>query len=104
MTQMCTYFKTKTDVAQNLINKFFSNFYRNFIDKFLLYHTSLILQTLHYTLKRLGDTEKVVSWKSQGLSTEKLTTPTTTDASLSPSIKWYRNTNFCLMFTGNCLK
>ena len=23
MTQMCTYFKTKTDVAQNLFNKFF---------------------------------------------------------------------------------
>ena len=23
MTQMCTYFKTKTDAAQNLIDKFF---------------------------------------------------------------------------------
>ena len=23
---MCAYFKTKTDVAQNMINKFFSNF------------------------------------------------------------------------------
>ena len=26
MTQMCIYFKTKTDVAQNVIDKFFSNF------------------------------------------------------------------------------
>ena len=26
MTQMCKYFKTKTDTAQNLIIKFFSNF------------------------------------------------------------------------------
>ena len=26
MTQMCTYFKTKTNVAQNLIDNFFSNF------------------------------------------------------------------------------
>ena len=26
----------------------------------------LILQALYYTLKRLGDTEKVVSWKSEG--------------------------------------
>ena len=26
MTQMCTHFKTKTDVTQNLTNKFFSNF------------------------------------------------------------------------------
>ena len=42
---------------------------------------------LHYTLKRLGDTEKIVSWKSKVLSTGKLTTPTTTDNSLSPSIK-----------------
>ena len=38
-----------------------------------------IMQRLYYTLKRLGDTEKVVSWKSKGLSTKKLTTPTTTD-------------------------
>ena len=45
---------------------------------------NLIFQSLYYTLKRLGDTEKIVSWKSKGLSTEKLTTPTTTDNSLSP--------------------
>ena len=55
-------------------------------------------------MKRLGDTEKVVSWKSKGLSTEKLTTPTTTDNCLSPSIKWYENSNFCLVFKGSCLK
>ena len=42
----------------------------------------LILQPLYYTLKRLGDTEKVVSWKSNGLSTEKVNTFTTTDSSL----------------------
>ena len=53
----------------------------------------LILQPLYYTLKRLGDTEKVVSWKSKCLSAEKRTTPTTTDNSLSPSIKWYENIN-----------
>ena len=46
----------------------------------------LIFQPHYYTLKRLGDTEKIVSWKSKGLSTEKLTTPTTTDNSLSPTI------------------
>ena len=27
----------------------------------------LIFQTLYYTLKRLGNIEKVVSWKSKGL-------------------------------------
>ena len=29
------------------------------------------------------------------MSTEKLTTPTTTDNGLSTSIKWYENSNFC---------
>ena len=43
----------------------------------------LIFQTLYYTLKRLGDTEKIVSWKSTSLSAEIGTTPTTTDNSLS---------------------
>ena len=63
-----------------------------------------IFQTLYYTLKRLGDTEKIVSWKSKCLSTEKLTTPTATDNSLSSPIKWYGNSNFCLIFKGSCLK
>ena len=48
--------------------------------------------------------EKVVSWKSKDLSTENLTTPTTTDDSISPSIKWYKNSNFCSIFKGSCLK
>ena len=51
----------------------------------MMKHNS-ILQLLYYALKRLGNTEKVVS---AGLSIEKLTTPTTTDHSLSASIKWY---------------
>ena len=38
----------------------------------------LIFQPLYYTLKRLADTEKVVSWKSKGLSIEKLTISTST--------------------------
>ena len=59
---------------------------------------------LHYTLKRLGNTEKIASWKSKSLSTKKLTIPTTIDNSLFPSIKWYQNSNFCLVFEGNWLK
>ena len=46
---------------------------------------------LYYTLKGLGGTGKTVSWKSKGLSAKKLTTPTATDNSLSPSIKWSKN-------------
>ena len=52
----------------------------------------------------VGDTEKIVSWKSKGLSIEKLITPTTTDNSLSPSINSYGNSNFYLVFKGSCLK
>ena len=38
------------------------------------------------------------------MSAEKITIPTTTDNSLSQSIKWYGNSNFCLVFNGSCLK
>ena len=38
------------------------------------------------------------------MSAEKPTTPTTTDNNLSPSMKWYENSNFCLISKGSCLK
>ena len=38
------------------------------------------------------------------MSTEKLTTPTITEYSLSASISWYGNSNFCLVVKGSCLK
>ena len=38
------------------------------------------------------------------MSAEKSTTPTTTDNSLFPSVKWYGNSNFCSVFKGSCLK
>ena len=64
-----------------------------------------MFQILYYILKRLGDTEKIVSWKSKSLSAEKLSTPTTTtDNSPSPSIKWYGNSNFCLVFKASSWK
>ena len=44
-----------------------------------------MFQTLYYTLKKLGDTEKIVSWKSKGLSAEKRTTPTNTGSLFSIS-------------------
>ena len=63
-----------------------------------------MFQALYYTLKRLGDTEKVVSWKCKSLSVEKLATHNTTDNSFSPSSKWHRKSNFCLIFKGNLFK
>ena len=75
------------------------NYFNN--DQTQLY---LILQPLHYNLKTVGDTEKVASWKSKGFLIKKLFTPTTTDISLSSSIKWCENSNFYVIFRGSCLK
>ena len=46
--------------------------------------------------------ENVLTWKSKHLSSEKRNTPTNTDNSLSPSIKWYENPSFCLIIKGSC--
>ena len=46
----------------------------------------LIFQQLYYNLKTLSNIEKVISWKSKDLLTEKLIT-LFTDNSLSPTIK-----------------
>ena len=64
----------------------------------------LILQWLYYNFKRLGNTEKVVSWKSKNFLIKKRDTPSTTDNSLSARIKWHKDSNFCLVFRGSCLK
>ena len=64
----------------------------------------LIFQPLYYTLKNLADTKEFILWRSKGLSTEKLTAPITADNSLYPSIEWYENSNFCLIFKASCLK
>ena len=64
----------------------------------------LIFQLLFYTLKTLKNSEKVISSKSKGLLTKKLTTPFTADNSLSATIKWHEDSTFCLIFKGSCLK
>ena len=66
-----------------------SDFFNNGAQFYLIFQNAI---------KRLDDTEKIVSWKSKDLSAEKLTTPTTTNNSLSPSIKWYGDSNICLLF------
>ena len=60
--------------------------------------------TIYYTLKKPGDTEKIVQWKSKGLSAEKRITPATAENILFPSIKWYENSNFCLVFKESYFK
>ena len=38
------------------------------------------------------------------MPTEKFTNTTKAVNSVSPSTKWYKNSNFCLIFKGSCLK
>ena len=64
----------------------------------------LIFQPLYYTSQILSNSENVISWKSKRLSPVKHTTPTTTDNSFSPTMKWHEESKFCLIFKGNCLK
>ena len=64
----------------------------------------LIFQLLYYTFKTLSNSEKVTSWKSKGWSAEKLTTSTTIDNILSPTIKLHDDSKFCLVFKRSCLK
>ena len=42
-----------------------------------------------------------MSWKSKGLSTEKIVTR---NNSLSSTVKWYGDSNFCLVLKGSLLK
>ena len=64
----------------------------------------LIFQPLYYISKTLSNSEKVILWKSKGLSTEKLTTLFHTDKNLSLTIKWHEDSKFCLIFKRSCLK
>ena len=64
----------------------------------------LTFQRIFCTLKNLGSPETIVLWKFKGLSVKKLNTPSTTENLPSPSISWYANSNFCLVFKGSCLK
>ena len=99
--------KTELETEQDKIMKLQTWFKSFYWSKLLCQYGAqfyLILQPLYYTLKWLGDTEKDVSWKYKGFSTEKLTASTTTDNSLSPSITWYKNSNFYLISKRSCLR
>ena len=78
-----------------------------FIDQSHLFNVGLqlylIFQPHYYIPKTLSNSEKVIWWKSKGLSIEKLTTLFHTDINLSLTIKWHEGSKFCLIFKGSCL-
>ena len=58
--------------------------------------------TYRYFIK-VGNTDHVSSWKSKGLSNERIDTPTTSDNGLAPSLN-YIGTRTRVKFVGSCLK
>ena len=57
-----------------------------------------------YYILRLTSAGNVTAWISKGLSTENFVTPTTSNNSLSATVKWYEDSNFCLVFIESRLK
>ena len=54
----------------------------------------LILQLLYYTLKRLDDTEKVMSWKCKGSPLKNVLLLPTLIIFFHHQVKWYEKRNF----------
>lgn len=69
---------------------------------FLIMEASFMLYI--YYILRLTSAGNVTTWISKGLSTENFVTPTTSNNSLSATVKWYEDSNFCLVFIGSRLK
>ena len=63
----------------------------------------LVLHPLNKYFKVITSTDYVLSWKSKGLSAEKIKPTTTSDNSLTPALSYYV-TKTRVKFTGSCLK
>ena len=63
----------------------------------------LVFQSIQRYFKKIDITERILSWKSKGLSDEVIKFPATTDNSLAPSLKYIGN-KIRAKFVGSCLK
>ena len=63
----------------------------------------LVFQPINRSLKVIGSTDYVSSWKSKGLSAETINPPSAPDNSLTPALTYY-GTKTRLKFTGTCLQ
>ena len=61
----------------------------------------LVFQPLSKYFKMITNTDYISSWKSKGLSSENIKTPTTSDNSLTPGLNYY---GIKTRVTGSCLK
>ena len=51
-----------------------------------------------------GTVDKILRWKSKGLSEESITTPATLDNSFATKLSYIHNSKIAVKFQGNCLK
>ena len=74
----------------------------------------LVFHPINKYFKVIANTDYASSWKSQGLSSETITPPTTSDNSLTPTLNYYgtktywknlvRVKRWYTKFAGSCLK
>ena len=63
----------------------------------------LVFQAMYRYFKMITNTDYISSWKSKGLSNEKVKPLTTSDNSLTPALHYYGSKKR-VKFTGSCLK
>ena len=63
----------------------------------------LVFQPMYRYFKMITNTDYISSWKSKGLSNEKVKPLTTSDNSLTPALHYYGSKKR-VKFTGSCLK
>ena len=63
----------------------------------------LVFQPMYRYFKMITNTDYILTWKSEGLSSESIKLPTISDNSLTPALNYY-GTKTRLKFTGSCLK
>ena len=62
-----------------------------------------IIQPINKYLLKIGNTEKILSWESKGLSDEMIKPPTTSNNRLGPELNYLIN-KIKVKFNGSCLK
>ena len=63
----------------------------------------LVFPPMYRYFKMITNTDYISSWKSKGVSAERIKPPTTSDNSLTPALNYY-GTKTRVKFTGSCLK
>ena len=63
----------------------------------------LEFQPMYKYFKNIGNTDYISLWKSMGLSDEIIKSPTTSDNSLAPALRYISNKTR-VKFDGDCLK